>query len=166
MVIRANIVRGNTAGILAIVDPFNPRTETSDVMIEKNVIVKNNLPNNSTETDIGRIPSGTGILNVGSDRLTIRKNTVTGNNTFGVAIIANPEAREDPRGIDPNPDGNQVSSNFVVDNGGQPPPTFPGADLFYDGSGQGNCFSGNKFGTSIPQNIEAVFPCGMVTSRR
>ena len=31
---------------------------------------------------------------------TIRKNTVTGNNTFGVAIIANPEAREDPRVFD------------------------------------------------------------------
>jgi parallel beta-helix repeat protein len=51
VVVRGNVVRGNAAGILAIVDPFNPRTETSGVLIEKNVILKNNLPNTSTEAD-------------------------------------------------------------------------------------------------------------------
>jgi parallel beta-helix repeat protein len=166
VVVRGNVVRGNAAGILAIVDPFNPRTETSGVLIEKNVILKNNLPNTSTEADIGRIPSGTGILNVGSDQLTIRKNTVSGNNTFGVAITTNPLAAQDPRGIDPNPDGNQVRLNVIVDNGAQPPPTFPGADLFYDGSGQGNCFSENTFRTAVPQDIEISFACRLVTSGR
>jgi parallel beta-helix repeat protein len=153
-----NIVTGNTAGILAIVDPLNPRIETSDGLIEKNTVTNNNLPNTSSEGDIGRIPSGSGILNVATDRLTIRENTVTGNNTLGVAITANPLAAEDNR-INPNPDGNRVLLNRVFNNGTQPAPTLPGADLFYDGSGQGNCFSGNTFGTAIPPGIETSSSC-------
>jgi hypothetical protein len=35
----------------------------------------------------------------------------------------------------------------------------PGADLFYDGSGQGNCFSGNKFATAIPHGLETSASC-------
>ncbi len=128
-------------------------------------MTQNNLPNSSTEADIGRIPSGTGILLVGTDLLTIRKNTVTGNNTFGVAITANPLAPEDSR-INPNPNGNQVVLNTLTDNGAQPAPTLPGADLFYDGSGQGNCFSQNTFKTAVPPNLESGFPCGMATSSR
>ena len=162
VLVRGNLITGNTTGILAIVDPFNPRTETSDVLIENNLVTKNNLPNTSTEADIGRIPSGTGILDVGGDRLTIRKNIVTDNNTFGVAITANPLASQDKR-LDPYRDGNQVRSNVVLGNGEQPLPTLPGADLFCDGSGQGNCFSGNTFKASVPPGIEASFPCGPVT---
>jgi hypothetical protein len=156
--VSGNIVTRNTAGILAIVDPLNPRIETSDGVIEKNTVTNNNLPNTSTEGDIGRIPSGTGILNVATDRLTIRENTVTGNNTLGVAITANPLAAEDSR-INPNPIGNRVVLNTVVNNGTQPGPTLPGADLFDDGSGQGNCFSGNTFGTAVPPGIETSLPC-------
>jgi parallel beta-helix repeat protein len=161
--VRRNTVTGNTAGILAIVDPFNPRTETSNSVIEDNTVTQNNLPNTSTEADIGRIPSGTGILLVGTDLLTIRANTATGNNTFGVAVTANPLASQDSR-INPNPIGNQVTRNTLIDNGTEPSPTLPGADLFYDGSGQGNCFSGNTFKTAVPPNIESSFACGMTMS--
>jgi parallel beta-helix repeat protein len=72
-IVSSNIVTENAAGILAIVDPLNPRIETSDGLIEKNTVTNNNLSNTSTEGDIGRIPSGTGILNVATDRLTIRE---------------------------------------------------------------------------------------------
>jgi len=106
------------------------------------------------------IPSGTGIMNVGGDDFTIRNNTVTGNSTFGVAILSDPLAPQDPR-IEPNPDHNQVLRTLAINNGFLPPPNFtiPGADLFYDGSGRGNCFSQNIFGAAIPPNIEAAYPC-------
>ena len=140
------------------VDPFNPRTETNNVLIEKNAVTNNNRPNTSEDPDLQRIPSGTGILSVGSDDLRIRKNEVTGNNTFGVAITQNPLAAQDPR-IDPNPDGNQVRLNVIVENGAQPADALPGVDLFYDGSGRGNCFAGNVFKTASVPDIEASFPC-------
>jgi parallel beta-helix repeat protein len=158
VLVGGNSVSGNTAGILAIVDPFNPRVETDNVTIEKNAVIRNNLPNKSEDIDLQRIPSGTGILSVGSDNLRIRKNEVVGNNTFGVAITQNPVAMQDPR-IDPNPDGNQVRLNLVVENGAQPANALPGVDLFYDGSGRGNCFADNTFTTASLPSIEASFTC-------
>jgi parallel beta-helix repeat protein len=159
VIIRDNIVTGNSTGIVAIVDPGNPRTETSDVLIARNRIENNNRPNTSTEGDLERIPSGAGILIVGSDNVRIRRNEVTGNNTFGVAITQNPLASQDPRNIDPNPDGDEVRRNVVVNNGTRPSGGLPAADLFYDGSGQDNCFARNRFVTSVPPKIEASFPC-------
>jgi parallel beta-helix repeat protein len=159
VIVRGNTVTGNSTGILAIVDPFNPRTATSDVLIAANRIEGNNRPNTSTEGDLERIPSGAGILIIGSDNVKIRANEVTGNNTLGVAILQNPVVSQDPRKIDPNPNDDEVRRNIVVKNGAHPSPGLPAADLFYDGSGNGNCFASNKSGTSVPPNIEGMFRC-------
>lgn len=159
VVVRGNNVTGNSTGVLAIVDPFNPRTQTSDVVIAANKIEANNRPNTSTEGDLARIPSGAGILTVGSDNVRIRTNEVAGNNTLGVGITQNPIVSRDPRKIDPNPNGNEVRLNIVVNNGNQPSTGLPAADLVYDGSGQGNCFAQNRFARSFPPRIEASFPC-------
>jgi parallel beta-helix repeat protein len=159
VIVRGNTVTGNSTGVLAIVDPFNPRTETSDVLIAGNRIDANNRPNTSTEGDLQRIPSGAGVLIVGSDNVRVRTNQVTGNDTLGVAITQNPIVSQDPRKIDPNPNNDQVRLNVVLANGAHPSPGLPGADLVYDGSGQGNCLAQNKFATSVPPNIEALFPC-------
>jgi parallel beta-helix repeat protein len=156
--VQGNLVSGNSAGILAIVDTFNPLTTTTQVRIEHNVVVGNNRPNQSTDPELAAIPSGTGILNVGSDQLRIRHNLVMGNHTFGVVLIQNPLAVQDPR-IEPNPDENQVRQNIVLENGTAPVASLPGADLVYDGSGTGNCFGKNIFQTSTPLNIEGSFPC-------
>jgi parallel beta-helix repeat protein len=159
VIVRGNTVTGNSTGILAIVDPFNPRTETSDVLIAANRIEANNRPNTSTEGDLERIPSGAGILIIGSDNVKIRANEVTGNNTLGVAILQNPLASQDPRKIDPNPNGDEVRRNILVKNGAHPSPGLPAADLFYDASGTGNCFAHNSFRTSVPPRLEAIYPC-------
>jgi parallel beta-helix repeat protein len=162
VIVRGNVVTGNSTGVLAIVDPFNPRTETSDVLIATNRIDANNRPNTSTEGDLARIPSGAGVLIVGSDNVRVRANEVTGNNTLGVAITQNPIVSQDPRKIDPNPNDDEVRRNVVVNNGAHPSPGLPGADLVYDGSGQGNCFAQNRFATSVPPKIEASFPCHFI----
>ena len=156
--IKDNTVQGNSAGILAIVDPLNPRTGNDNVLIESNVVEDNNRPNESTEGELRMIPPGTGIMNVGGDRFTVTNNTAKGNSTFGVAILFNPLFRLDPR-IEPNPDNNEVQRNLAINNGFRPPPTIPGADLFYDGSGHGNCFSQNTFRSAVPPNLEAAYPC-------
>ena len=162
VIVRGNVVTGNSTGVLAIVDPFNPRTETSDVLIATNRVDANNRPNTSTEGDLARIPSGAGVLIVGSDNARVRANEVTGNNTLGVAITQTPIVSQDPRKIEPNPNGDEVRRNVVVNNGAHPSPGLPGADLVYDGSGQGNCFAQNRFATSAPPKIEASFPCHFI----
>jgi parallel beta-helix repeat protein len=164
VVVRDNKAIDNTAGILVVVLPGLPIPLTEDVLIENNVVVRNNFPNpvppDSGEPE-GLLPTGTGILNIGGDRVVIRDNVVNQNDSLGVAILANPFASLDPR-LDPNPDDNEVVGNVILRNGGGPDPEraqTPGADIVYDGSGTGNCFSRNRFQTEFPAGITELFPC-------
>jgi len=76
-------------------------------------------------------------------------------------VLSYPAPFDDPR-FDPYPTGTVVRGNTVNGNGGAPDTVrspFPGADLIHDGSGSGNCFENNRFVTSFPAGIEALFPC-------
>jgi parallel beta-helix repeat protein len=164
-VVRDNLLRGNTAGIYVAVFPDHPRPFTDDVVLERNQVLHNNLPNPvpaDSGDAIGLVPTGAGIVNLGADRVVIRHNRVIGNDSLGVAIIQNPLAPSDPR-IEPNPDFNQVRGNVILHNGRNPDPVraiTPGADIVYDGTGTGTCFADNVFATDFPAGITALFPCG------
>jgi parallel beta-helix repeat protein len=164
VVVRANTAIANTSGIVTFVLPGLAVPVTEDVLVERNVVMHNNRPNPvlPDEDPVGSIPTGTGILTVGADRVTVRDNEVVGNDSGGIAVIALPFANPDPR-VDPFPDGNQVVGNVVLANGGSPDPLrspIPGADLIYDGTGSGTCFAGNVFASSIPTALELLFGCG------
>jgi hypothetical protein len=90
---------------------------------------------------------------------------VSGNDSYGIAVANICLAQELPAevcailDIDPDPDGNRVVSNSVTGNGGSPAPSLPpvfAVDLAWDGSGDGNCWSKNVFGTSFPDPLP---PC-------
>lgn len=164
VVARDNKLIGNTTGILVVVLPGLPKPFTEDVLIERNVVIKNNFPNpispDSGEPE-GLLPTGTGILNIGGDRVVIRDNVVNQNDSLGVAILANPFAGLDPR-LEPNPDNNEVRGNVILQNGRSPDTErlqTPGVDILYDGSGTGNCFAENRFKTEFPEGITGLFPC-------
>jgi parallel beta-helix repeat protein len=164
VVVRDNRAIGNTTGILVVVLPGLPVPFTEDVLIENNVVVRNNFPNpvpaDSGEPE-GLLPTGTGILNIGGDRVVIRDNVVNQNDSLGIAILANPFAALDPR-LEPFPDGNEVRGNVILQNGQSPDPEraqTPGADVVYDGTGTGNCFAENIFETEFPEGITEIFPC-------
>jgi len=163
-VVRDNLLEGNTAGIYAAVLPGHPRPFTDRVVIERNRVVQNNLPNPvpaDSGDAIGLVPTGAGIVNIGGDRIVIRENQVIGNDSLGVAIVQNPFGPADPR-IEPNPDFNQVRGNVLLQNGRDPDPIraiTPGADIVYDGTGTETCFADNVFATEFPFGITAQFPC-------
>jgi parallel beta-helix repeat protein len=162
--VRDNLLKGNTAGIYVAVFPDHPRPFTDQVVIERNQVLRNNLPNPvpaDSGDAIGLVPTGAGIVNLGADRIVIGDNRVLGNDSLGVAIVQNPLAPSDPR-IEPNPDDNQVRGNVILHNGQHPDPiraVTPGADIVYDGTGTGTCFADNVFGTEFPAGITALFPC-------
>jgi parallel beta-helix repeat protein len=164
-VVRDNRLKGNTAGIYVAVFPDHPRPFTDDVVLERNQVLRNNLPNPvpaDSGDAIGLVPTGAGIVNLGGDHVLIRDNRVLGNDSLGVAIVQNPLAPLDPR-IEPNPDFNQVRGNVILHNGRTPDPIraiTPGADIVYDGTGTGTCFADNVFATEFPAGITALFPCG------
>jgi parallel beta-helix repeat protein len=160
-----NLLKGNTAGIYVAVFPDHPRPFTDDVVIERNHVLHNNLPNPvaaDSGDEIGLVPTGAGIVNLGGDHIVIGHNRVLGNDSLGVAIVQNLLAPADPR-IEPNPDFNRVRRNVILHNGQHPDPIraiTPGADIVYDGTGIGTCFADNVFKTEFPAGITALFPCG------
>lgn len=164
LVVRDNTAIANTSGIVTFVLPGLAVPVTEDVLIERNVVMHNNRPNPvlPREDVVGLIPTGTGILTMGADRVIVRDNRVVGNDSGGIAVLALVFPNPDPR-VDPLPDGNQVRSNIALANGRSPDPLrspFPGADLIYDGTGSGTCFGENVFASSIPTALELLFGCG------
>jgi parallel beta-helix repeat protein len=164
VVVRGNRSTGNTAGILVFVLPGLPRTTTDHVLVEGNVVTRNNRPNPvppDSGEDLGLVPTGSGILDIAGDDVTFRRNVVVGNDSVGIAVLATPFAGQDPR-VEPNPDRTRVVDNVFLHNGLHPDPLRAGeraADVVYDGSGTGNCFARNVFRTDFPSGITAQFPC-------
>jgi parallel beta-helix repeat protein len=163
--VQDNLLKGNTAGIYVAVLPDHPRPFTDDVLVERNQVLHNNLPNPvppDSGDEIGGVPTGVGIVNLGSDHVAVRHNRVLGNDSLGVIVLRNLFGPVDPR-IEPDPDFNQVRGNVILRNGQHPDPVraiTPGADIVYDGTGTGNCFADNVFRTEFPAGITALFPCG------
>ena len=180
-----NWLTDNTVGVLVVVLPGLPVPFAEDVQITHNWIVNNNFPNPVEGDDVvGLIPTGSGILNVGGDRVLIEKNFIAGNDSFGIMLFGNPFALFDDR-IEPFVDGNVVRKNVVINNGNSPDPEralTPGADivfvpdLFDPESGEpilnpetnepfsdpdpfDNCFAKNQFGSDFPPGIVDLFPC-------
>jgi parallel beta-helix repeat protein len=163
--VQNNLLQGNTAGIYVAVLPDHPRPFTDDVVVERNQVLHNNLPNPvppDSGDEIGGVPTGVGIVNLGSDHVVVRHNRVLGNDSLGVIVLRNLFGPVDPR-IEPDPDFNQVRGNVILHNGQHPDPVraiTPGADIVYDGTGTGNCFADNVFKTEFPAGITALFACG------
>jgi len=164
--VTGNEVYGNTLGILVDLLPFLGTKTQQNTLLTLNDVHDNNRPNTAEPGDIlGVFPSGIGILLTAADTTTVRKNTVTGNQFSGVGVVSLCLALSllgqpcDAVDVDPFPDGNRVVANIVKGNGTQPVPgpldAFR-ADLSWDGTGTGNCWKGNSFGTSVPA---ALPPC-------
>ncbi len=163
-VVQDNKAIGNTVGILVSLVPGVPVAVNDDTVIEGNVVDRNNLPNPipaGSGDDVGLLPTGSGILNVGGDHVSIRRNVVIGNDSVGVGIVHSPFGPLDPR-LEVNPDGNEVRANTVLQNGHHPDPVraqTPGVDIAYDATGHDNCFADNVFGTEFPTGVTDLFPC-------
>lgn len=164
IVITKNQTYNNTLGIFADLLPGLTITSSTNIRISENIVRNNNHPNFSPPGDLAAVvPSGVGILVLGTDQTIVERNVVTGNNFTGIVVFSTlvlgtlaglpPEAFAD---IEPNPDGAKVRNNILSKNGLLPPTLpipLPGADLLWDGSGVGNCWAGNIFKTSYPSPL-------------
>jgi parallel beta-helix repeat protein len=164
-VISNNLSYNNAAGVLVILLPGLQVATSSDILLRDNIVVNNNHVN-FAEPGGGFesfVPSGSGILVVGTDNTRLVRNYVLKNNFLGIAVVSTrllgglagipPEAFSL---IEPNPDGTQVVKNVVKYNGAAPPALpipLPGVDLFWDGTGTGNCWRGNIFTASYPSSL-------------
>ena len=161
--VTGNEVYGNTLGVLVDLLPFLGTKTQQNTLVSLNEVHDNNRPNTAEPDDIlGVFPSGIGILLAAADTTTVRKNVVTGNQFSGVGVVSLCLALSllgqscDAVDVDPLPDGNRIIGNVVKGNGTQPIPSPLDAfraDLSWDGTGTGNCWKGNAFGTSVPPTL-------------
>ncbi len=159
-----NHASGNTVGIIVDILPGLLRTTQQSTLVAFNAVSDNNRPNTGQPGDIiSAIPAGTGILLVGADTTTVTGNEISGNGFTGIgvaslctglALLGQPCVN---LGIDPDADGNRIIGNRLSGNG-TVPSRLPilSADLVWDGTGLGNCWSDNRFSTSFPP---ALPPC-------
>ena len=154
----------NVCGILIDLLPGKDIKTSNNVHVEHNHVFKNNHINFG---EIGSlesfVPSGLGILVLGTDGTTVEDNAVNGNNFSGITVFSTlvlavladipPENFAD---IEPNPDGTIIRENILNRNGLEPPVLdipLPGVDLLWDGSGINNCWKDNTFKTSAPDPL-------------
>jgi parallel beta-helix repeat protein len=156
-----NELSGNTLGILVDVLPSLIKKTQDTALVANNKVHDNNRVNTGVPGDITAvIPSGTGILVLGGRAATVTLNTVENNGFAGIAMVSLclglalegvPCTGLD---VDPHPSGNHIILNNL-ENNGTVPQTDPfldslRADLIWDGSGTGNCWSDNRYATSTP----------------
>ena len=156
----------NVAGILVILLPGLTVKTSSNILVTENNLENNNHINFGDPEDgfESLVPSGTGILVVGVDKVTVKNNKISNNNFTGIASVSTlvlgalaglpPSAFSD---IEPNPDNLKATDNVLVNNGTAPPPglPLPGVDLLWDGSGVNNCWKNNTYSTSYPAPLPA-----------
>jgi parallel beta-helix repeat protein len=162
-----NDAHHNTFGIFVDILPFL-QSKTQDATLVAFNSVHENHRDNTAEPDelLGLLPPGIGILIAGGDRTTVLMNQVSDNAFAGIAVVSlclafqlqNPGEQCPQLDVDPDADGNRILGNKLQGNATLPVP-FPfdqmEADLFWDGTGDGNCWSGNAFTTSIPSLLPA-----------
>lgn len=161
-----NELSNNTVGILVDVLPFLVKKTQETTLVAHNKVHDNNRANTGVPGDITAVvPSGTGILLLGGHTTTVTLNEVENNGFAGIAVaslclgLALQGIPCSGLDVDPDPNGNRITSNELEGNGAvpQPNPFFDSlrADLIWDGSGTGNCWSNNQFTTSVPASLPA-----------
>ncbi len=164
-----NVFYNNGIGLTPNTLDSEPYEPSEDNVIRKNEIFWNNfnyyLPDSPVETisnGLGQIgdttinfPIGIGIVNFGVTGWEIKNNEIFGHEKWGVANFSDGGLTNE--GDDAVANDNMITNN-KMGRDGQDPNAF---DFFNDGSGKGNCFSGNSsstFDTSSSTPTPDLYP--------
>ena len=142
----------NTGGILVFITPGLPIKTCYDIIVRNNFVNDNNHVNfGAPGSLVAGIPSGTGILVMAADQVTIENNIITGNNNAGITVTDlayGANTANDPE-VEPNPDRLIILDNIMIDNGNSPVGELKalmmtklstrGPDIVAVGGGTGSC---------------------------
>jgi cytochrome c peroxidase len=152
-----NYAHDNTGGILVFLLPNNPSRVGYNTRVYNNRVENNNHVNfGASGSTVSRVPQGTGIMIMTADNTEVFNNTISGNQTFGVALtslyIIYPRGTEFDLG--PLPENNWIHDNTFSNNGYDPQGMvlelgLPGADVGWTGEGWNNSFD-NPGASSFP----------------
>ncbi len=118
--VETNLVTRNTGGILVFDLPSLPVMGGGNVLIRDNLVVDNDTANFAPPGNIvAGVRRGTGIMVMANDAVTVEQNTITGNATSGVMVVAYPRTFDDAR-YNPYPRKVAIGPNRVSGNGIKP----------------------------------------------
>jgi parallel beta-helix repeat protein len=164
-----NHAHDNAAGILVFKLAGLPLQYTDCHTLRNNLSDSNNGVNYGSGL-VGDVPSGTGMFILSSDTTVISGNTMTNNNSWGIAVVdqATINFAVSPPPFptlspDQNVNDNSIVGNTMSGNGGSPDPgamPFQGDAFFLPLTGaSGNCESGNTFATDYSGLFAALPAC-------
>jgi parallel beta-helix repeat protein len=164
-----NYAHDNAAGILVFKLAGLPVQLTDCHTIRNNISTNNNGVNYGSGL-VGDVPSGTGMFILSADTTVIQGNTLTNNNSWGIAVVdqatINFAITPPPFPVlspDQNVNDNSIVGNTMTGNGGSPDPgamPFQGDAFFLPLTGaSGNCQSGNTFATDYVGLFAALPAC-------
>jgi hypothetical protein len=132
LVIAGNESYNNTIG-MGLYHPSGasepPLADMGDLQVQYNYIHDNNLPNHAPGGQAASLPPGGGILLNGISDNVLKRNLITNNNFFGLAVVGYclgqgefpgeepPYCPSNRSGVDPVPRNNVIEANIVINNG-------------------------------------------------
>jgi parallel beta-helix repeat protein len=109
--VTGNIVTHNTGGILVFDLPALPRRGAGWVTVSGNKVVDNDTPNFAPKGNIvATVPTGTGVLIMAANNVTVTGNDLAGNGTANIMIIAYRQPFDD-KGYNPLPRHIHLAAN-------------------------------------------------------
>ncbi|HSC84953.1 MAG TPA: parallel beta-helix domain-containing protein [Pseudomonas sp.] len=122
-IVEYNKVYDNTGGVLTFITPGLPIKTTTDVIIRNNFITDNNHASFAAPGSIvSGVPSGTGVIVMAADEVTLEGNVISGNKNVGIGITDHDSfanITKDPES-DPNSDKVSILNNLMFNNGNEP----------------------------------------------
>jgi cysteine-rich repeat protein len=113
-------------------------------------VIENNMPNPVSGGSVGSLPSGSGLLIIGHDRLYADNNSILSNNFAGMVLVDHCLVTGDTD-EDCAPDGNSITGNTITGNGTNPEGPFAplANDVIVLGVGDDNCMADNTYDTNL-----------------
>lgn len=145
-----NHVYSNTVGLSIVLLPTLTAKVSRDIKVHDNISENNNKINNARVGGAARgLPTGVGLLHLGTKNSDNYHNTFRGNKSGGVAVYNVKVGFGNTLDVPPTPENNWVHENQYANNGFDADPLLkklgvPGSDIVWDGSGWGNRFDETK----------------------
>jgi parallel beta-helix repeat protein len=158
-----NYLHDNSGGVLVFLLPEHVSKENHHNVIRNNRIENNNKPNTAPkEMIVSTVPVGTGVFIMAADDNEVTGNQIVNNHSFGVAIANLTQALPKDSYFDVGiySERNRVHANTFSANGSSPDAEvvkagLPGADLLWDGTGDGNLWDepgASRFPPALPSS--------------
>jgi len=146
-VVENNYVHDNTAGILVFLLPHKNAKDGHNTKVINNRVENNNTPNFATQGIVREVPPGIGILILIADGTEVTGNTLSGNNSVGLAVVSADIFFKDTSDFDIplTPEQTWVHDNTYRNNGAKSADFLvkaglPGVDVLWDAGAWDNTF--------------------------